>query len=191
VEYTIHDPGKTIRFQLRPKDFQVAVWSHRKAKREHNKLKEDAKTLIRAEMKAKKAQVKRENRQQRDIPSIVVDSAATTTVIRKVDEDHVEVLDEPSLKIFLNANGTKSPGGMKAKLDYNLREPATCAETVSDLATNSLLSVCKTADANYITIFTKDEVKMFDAETAKVKIEGEAVMTGWRCPQTDYNMIHC
>ena len=25
---------------------------------------------------------------------------------------------------------------------------------------------------------------MFDAETAKVRIEGEAVMTGWRCPQT-------
>ena len=60
VEYTIHDPGKTIRFQLRPKDFQVAVWSHRKAKREHNKLKENAKTLIRAEMKTTKAQVKRD-----------------------------------------------------------------------------------------------------------------------------------
>jgi hypothetical protein len=43
VEYTIHDPGKTIRFQLRPKDFQVAVWSRKRAKREHNKLKEEAK----------------------------------------------------------------------------------------------------------------------------------------------------
>lgn len=61
-----------------------------------------------------------------------------------------------------------------------MRDPATDGDTVSTLATNSVLSVCKskTADANYITLFT------IEAETTKVNIEGEAVMTGWRCPQT-------
>jgi hypothetical protein len=114
----------------------------------------------------------------------VVDSAATSTVNRSEDEQYVTVLDEPSTKIFKNANGTESRGGNKAKLDYDMRDPATDGDTVSDLATNSLLSICKTADANYITLFTKDEVQVFDAETAKVNIEGEAVMTGWRCPET-------
>jgi hypothetical protein len=65
-----------------------------------------------------------------------------------------------------------------------MRDEAMEGHTVPDLATNSLLSVCTIADANYITLFTKEEVLVFDAETAKVNIEGKAVMRGWRCPQT-------
>jgi hypothetical protein len=44
--------------------------------------------------------------------------------------------------------------------------------------------VSSVADANYITIFTPDEVKVFDAEVSKLHITGEAVMKGWRCPKT-------
>jgi hypothetical protein len=43
----------------------------------------------------------------------------------------------------------------------------------------------KLADANYITIFTKDhEIQVFDGELSKVNIKGEAVMKGWRCLNT-------
>jgi hypothetical protein len=70
-------------------------------------------------------------------------------------------------------------------LKYNLREPADKADMVPDLTTNSLLSTTKCADANYATLFTKDEVRVFDLELTKINIEGEAaVMTGWRCPKT-------
>jgi hypothetical protein len=66
-----------------------------------------------------------------------------------------------------------------------LREPAVKADMVPDLAMNSLLSTAKCADANYATLFTKDEVKVFDLELTKINIEGgAAVMTGWRCPKT-------
>ena len=55
---------------------------------------------------------------------------------------------------------------------------------VPALAMNLLLGTSKLADANYITVFTKDEVQVFDSEATKLNIEGEAVMKGWRCPQT-------
>jgi hypothetical protein len=125
VEYVIKDPGKTISFKLRPKDFQVPVWSGKKAKREHREQKSEAKKLLRAEWHDKKRKEKQRRRKlNRGVPSIVVDSAATSTVIRSIDEKYVTVLDEPSTKVFKNANGTESRAGKKAKLDYNMRDPA-------------------------------------------------------------------
>jgi hypothetical protein len=47
-----------------------------------------------------------------------------------------------------------------------MREPATDADVVPGLAMNSLLSTSKLADANYVTVFTNDEVKIFDAAAA-------------------------
>jgi hypothetical protein len=133
--------------------------------------------------KRRKQERKYEARRERRA-SIVVDSAATSTVIRAEDMEHVELLPTRSTKVFYNANGTISKAGQKAKLHYNLRETARDADTVPSLALNSLLSTSKLADANYITIFTPDEVKVFDAEVSKLHITGEAVMKGWRCPKT-------
>jgi len=84
----------------------------------------------------------------------------------------VDVLEPKSRKVFQNANGTLSSAGNEARLKYNLREPAAKADMVPDLAANSLLSTAKCADANYATLFTKDEVKVFDLELTKINIEG-------------------
>jgi hypothetical protein len=46
------------------------------------------------------------------------------------------------------------------------------------------MSTSKLADANYVTVFTKEEVQVFDAEAAKFNVEGQVVMKGWRCPIT-------
>jgi hypothetical protein len=126
-------------------------------------------------------------REQRDeTATIVMDSAATSTVIliRPSDAEHVNILPTKSTKTFYNANGTTSDASNQARLKYNLRSPADEADMVPSLAMNSLLSTSKLADANYITIFTKDEVQVFDAELAKVSVDGDAVMKGWRCPMT-------
>jgi hypothetical protein len=115
---------------------------------------------------------------------IVMDSGATSTCIKSSDAEHVKVLPTRSTKVFLNANGTQSPAGYKAELYHGLREPVNQADLVPTLSTNSLLSTSKLADANYVTVFTRDEVQVFDVETTKFNIEGQAVMTGWRCPTT-------
>ena len=94
------------------------------------------------------------------------------------------MLDEESPKTFLNANGTESKAGKKAVLPFKMRMPAINADMVPDLAKNSLLSTGKLADAEYATLFTKDEVTVFDTEAAKFQVEGKVVLRGWRCEDT-------
>ena len=183
MENIIHDPGKKIRWNLADGHATSGRRQRRKAKKEHGKIKEKARGLLVEERKRRKQERKQETRRELRA-SIVVDSAATSTVIRAEDVEHVELLPTRSTKVFYNANGTVSKAGQKAKLHYNLRETAKDADTVPSLALNSLLSTSKLADANYITIFTPDEVKVFDAEISKLHITGEAVMKGWRCPKT-------
>jgi hypothetical protein len=89
-----------------------------------------------------------------------------------------------SPKTFLNANGSTSKAGKKAKLQYDMRQPAVDADMVPGLAMNSLLSTSKLADANYITVSTQDEVQVFDAELSQFQVSGKVVMKGWRCPET-------
>ena len=122
--------------------------------------------------------------ERRKTATIVPDSGATSTCIRSADSEFVDILDEESPKTFLNANGTESKAGKKARLPYAMRMPAIDADMVPDLAKNSLLSTSKMADADYATVFTKDEVKIFDTEAAKFHAEGKEVMRGWRCQET-------
>jgi hypothetical protein len=118
------------------------------------------------------------------IPSMVVDTACTSTVVRPEEAKHVQILHEKSTKIFHNANGTLSKADNKALLHLPLREPAKSADIVPGLALNTLLSGPKLADANYIAIFTQEEVQIFDAETAHINVQGKTVLRGWCCPQT-------
>jgi hypothetical protein len=73
------------------------------------------------------------------LATIVADLAATSTVIRMEDMEHVEVLKECSQKIYRNANGTISKAGNKAKLPFNMRDPATDA----DIVPGALVLFCK------------------------------------------------
>jgi hypothetical protein len=117
-------------------------WQQRKAKKGHGKIKERARGILIEVRKRRKQERKYEARRERRA-SIVVDSAATSTVIRAEDMEHVKILPTRSTKVFYNANGTVSKAGQKAKLHYNLREKARDADTVPSLALNSLLSTSK------------------------------------------------
>jgi hypothetical protein len=185
VNTIVHDNGKTIRWNLEPKVKQVHNWMKKKAKRQHVEMRSKAKDLIVEQRKRDRQERKWAKRKMKhDEPSIVVDSGATSTCIRPRDAAHVQILNEQSPKVFINANGTTSRAGNKAKLLYDLRATAIEADMVPNLAMNSLLSTGKMADANYVTVFTQDEVKVFDAETAPFQMEGCMVMQGWRCPKT-------
>ena len=48
-------------------------------------------------------------------------------------------------------------------LHHSLRAPARDVHIVPSIEHNSLISVSKFVDANYIAIFDKDEVNIFDA----------------------------
>jgi hypothetical protein len=180
----IKEPNKRISFLLPKKTgIQQTNWARRKAKQQHKSLRKKAKKLIKEYSKTMKLEDKRRIRRMNG-PTIVPDSGATSTCIRKEDEEFVKILNENSPKRFQNANGTISEAGKKARLPFEMRHPATDADTVPDIANNPLLSTSKTADANYVTVFTKDDVRVFDAETAPFEVTGKVVLEGWRCPET-------
>jgi hypothetical protein len=70
-----------------------------------------------------------------------------------------------------------------------MRQPAIDADVVPGLAVNSLLSTSKLADAGYITVFTNNEVKIFDAAAAPFQLQGSVVMQGWRCTKTKLRRV--
>ena len=185
----IRDKNKTITFKL-SRDIENKPrrqWKRKMIRRDQTQLNEKAQQLLRDHRRREKMQRKQANRKMArrgEVPTAVMDSGATSTCIKQEDVEHVHVLRENSKKKFYNANGTISNAGKKAQLKYDIRHPASDADIVPELALNSLLSTSKLADANYITIFTKDEVQVFDAETTKFNIEGNAIMQGWRCPET-------
>ena len=149
-------------------------WQRKKAKRMHTDTKQDAIQNLRKHWRKDRDERKWSMRQQNK--TIVADSAATSTVIRVEDMDNVEVPEEDSNKVYRNANGTILEAGKTAKLPFRMRHPATDADIVPGLVMNSLLSTSKCADAGYITIFTPDKVKIFDAKTTRIQVEGEAVL---------------
>jgi hypothetical protein len=88
-------------------------WSRKRAKRYHATIKGMAREYMQELKAIRKIERKRE-RQRGRIATIVADSAATSTVIRKADAEHVDVLETKSQKVFQNANGTLSSAGNEA-----------------------------------------------------------------------------
>ena len=64
-------------------------------------------------------------------------------------------------------------------LQHNLREPARSVDMVPGIQ-NSLLSTGKFADANYISIFDKDEVDIYNANNTVITVSRGAILRGWR-----------
>lgn len=62
---------------------------------------------------------------------------------------------------------------------HNLQDPAQDVNIVPGMK-NTLISASKFANAKYVTVFTKDKVKIYDANTTEIKISEEASLSGWR-----------
>jgi hypothetical protein len=50
---------------------------------------------------------------------------------------------------------------------------------------DSLLSIPKFADANYVAIFDKDEVNIYGTNKTKIIVSCSAILQGWQCKQTN------
>jgi hypothetical protein len=93
-------------------------WSRKRAKQYHAIIKGMAKEYMQ-ELKAMRKIERKQERQRDRIATIVADSAATSTVIRNADAEHVDVLETKSQKVFQNANGTLSSAGNEAQLYHS------------------------------------------------------------------------
>ena len=73
------------------------------------------------------------------------------------------------------------PATELAKYPFNVRTPANELHITPGVSQNSLLSTVKYADANYITVFDKDKVNIYDANDTVVTVSKGAILRGWFC----------
>ena len=94
----------------------------------------------------------------------IYDCAATSGVAAVADIKDLVPTGEQSNKVFIIPNSEAMPATKKYKLGYKLRGPAT-EMTVVPGVNSSLISACKFADADYITVLEKNGLKIYDGKT--------------------------
>jgi hypothetical protein len=112
------------------------------------------------------------------IPSTIADSGATSGVGTKDDPSHHT--GEPSDKQFILPSGQLIQATEKAEYPFNIRAPANELHITPGVSQHLLLSTGKYADANYITVFDKDIIKVYNANNTVITVTKEAILQGWR-----------
>jgi hypothetical protein len=97
--------------------------------------------------------------------------------------------DDPSRRTGITSNkefllpGGKILAATKiAEYPFKVRDPAKQLHITPGITTNSLLSTNKFAEANYITIFDKEEVNIYDANNTIITVTRGAILRGFKCP---------
>ena len=63
----------------------------------------------------------------------------------------------------------------KMELDLEIRKVALKMNVVPGLE-STLVSVCKMAEADYITVLDKNEARIYDGKTVKITVSEEAIL---------------
>ena len=112
------------------------------------------------------------------IPSTVMDSGCTSNVGKKNDPS--KRTGVASNKVFILPNGQSIASTEMATYPFNLRSPANDVHITPGITSNSLLSTGKLADADYITVFDKEQVNVYDVNDINVTVTRGAIIRGWR-----------
>ncbi len=112
------------------------------------------------------------------IPSTIADSGATSGFGTEDDPSHRT--GEPSDKWFILPSGTVIQATEIVEYPFNVRKPAKELHITPGVSQQSLLSTGKYADANYITVFDKDTVNIYDANDTIITVTKDAVLRGWQ-----------
>jgi hypothetical protein len=76
-------------------------------------------------------------------------------------------------------NGQVEEANNMGKLQHNLRHPAKDLHIVPGIKRDSLLSIPKFVIANYIAIFNKGKVNIYDANKTSIVVSRGAILQGW------------
>ncbi len=121
------------------------------------------------------------------IPFTVVDSGCTSGV--GTSDDPCQRTGHASKKKFL-LPGVKIVNATKiAKYPFKVRALAQELYITPGVTKNSLLSTSKFADANYITIFDKEAVNIYDANDTTITVMRGAILRGFKCPMTGFPLL--
>jgi len=111
------------------------------------------------------------------IPSTIADSGATSGVGTAEDPSHRT--GEPSDKRFTLPSGAVIQATEIAEYHFDVRAPAKELHITPGVSQHLLLSTGKYADANYITVFDKDTVNIYDANDTIITVTKDTILRGW------------
>jgi hypothetical protein len=117
----------------------------------------------------------------RSIPSAVADSRATLSIGTKRDRKRKVFVatGRQSDKAFRMPNGKVEEASDMDEFQHDVCHPAKDVHIVPGIKRNSLLSIPKFADTNYIAIFDKDKVNIYDANKTTIIVSCGAILQGW------------
>jgi hypothetical protein len=116
------------------------------------------------------------------IPSTVVDSGCTLGV--GTLDDSCRRTGCASKKKFILPGGKIVNATKIVEYLFKVKAPAQELHITPGVTKNSLLSTSKFADANYITIFDKEAVNIYDANDTTITITSGPILHGFKCPMT-------
>ncbi len=116
------------------------------------------------------------------IPSTVVDSGCTAGV--GTSDDLCRRTGHASRKKFVLPGGEIVNATEIAEYPFKVRAPVQELHITPGVTKNSLLSTSKFADANYITMFDKEAVNIYDANDTTITVTRGAILRGFKCPMT-------
>ena len=82
-------------------------------------------------------------------------------------------------------NGEVEEASDMDEVQHDVHHPVKDMHIVPEIECDSLLSIPKFADANYIAIFDKDEVNIYNAHKTPIVVSLDAILQGWQCKQTN------
>ena len=82
-------------------------------------------------------------------------------------------------KAFRMPNSNVEEASDMDKLQHNLRHPAKDVHIVPGIECDSLLSIPKFVDVNYVAIFDKDKVNIYDANKTTIVVSRGMILQGW------------
>ncbi len=116
------------------------------------------------------------------IPATVVDSGCTSEV--GTTDDPCQWNGRTSNKQFILPGGEIVKATKIAEYSFKVRSPAQELHITPSITENSLLSTSKFAAANYITIFDREEVNIYDVNDTIIAVTKGAILRGFKCPMT-------
>ena len=99
---------------------------------------------------------------KRLVPYMVADSGANSSYGRP--NDHFIKIRQASTKKFHTPFEQVAQATKTAQLQHQVRAPANTIDIILGLQCNELLSINKFAEANYVTVFTPEEVNIIDGK---------------------------
>jgi hypothetical protein len=116
------------------------------------------------------------------IPSAVMDSGCTSNV--GTENDPCKRTGVTSNKVFILPGGQTVTATEMATYPFKVRAPASDIHITPGITSNSLLSTGKYAEADYITIFDKDQVNVYDVNDVAITVTRGAILRGWKDPKS-------